>query len=111
MDKELLDRAAAKPAPKVTQADIEASIKAEYGYNGAEMAQQAGQPVVDELKLLTIYVLVLKNGFTVVGKSACASPDNYERDLGMKIARADAISQCWPLLGYALKDKLAAAAA
>lgn len=56
--------------------------------------------------LLTLCILVLKNGFTIVGKSACASPENYNKDIGERIALADAKDQMWPLLGYALKDHL-----
>lgn len=60
-----------------------------------------------ELGLLTICVLVLRNGFTVTGESACVSPENFDAELGRKIARANAVNKMWPLMGYALKDKLA----
>lgn len=62
------------------------------------------------LDLLTICVLVLKNGFTVIGKSACASPENFDAEIGRKVARADAINQVWPLEGYLLKQMLHEAA-
>ena len=61
------------------------------------------------LNLLTICVLVLRNGFTVVGTSACASPENFDLELGRKIARQKAVDQVWPLMGYALRERLAAA--
>ena len=51
-------------------------------------------------------VLVMKNGFTVTGESACASPENFDAELGRKIARQNAVSKIWPLMGYALKEKL-----
>ena len=57
----------------------------------------------DALKLLTFCVLVLRNGFTITGESACASPENFDAELGKKIARANAINKVWPLMGYALK--------
>jgi hypothetical protein len=57
-------------------------------------------------RLLTICVLVLRNGFTVTGTSACASPENFDADIGRKVARADAVRQVWPLMGYALKQRL-----
>lgn len=60
----------------------------------------------DALLLLTFCVLVLRNGFTVTGESACASPENFDADVGRKIARANAVNKVWPLLGYALKDRL-----
>lgn len=56
--------------------------------------------------LLTFCVLVLRNGFTVTGESACASPENFDAELGRKIARQNAINKVWPLMGYALKDQL-----
>ena len=48
-----------------------------------------------------------KNGFTVTGESACASPENFDAEIGRKIARANAVQKIWPLMGYALKSKLA----
>ena len=51
-------------------------------------------------------MLVLKNGFTVTGDSACVSRENFDAEIGRKVARENAISKMWPLLGYALKDKL-----
>jgi hypothetical protein len=54
-------------------------------------------------------VLVLRNGFTVTGESACASPENFDAELGRKIARANAVNKVWPLMGYALRNQLAAA--
>ena len=31
---------------------------------------------------LTVCCLTLKNGFTVTGESACASPENFNKELG-----------------------------
>jgi hypothetical protein len=56
--------------------------------------------------MLTICVLTLYNGFTVTGESACASPDNYNEDIGDRLAFEDAERKVWPLLGFKLKDKL-----
>lgn len=66
-----------------------------------------GAPVLPALALLTFCVLVLRNGFTVTGESACASPENFDAELGRKIARKNAIEQVWPLMGYELRTKLA----
>lgn len=52
-------------------------------------------------------VLVLRNGFTVTGESACASPENFDAEIGRKIARENAVAKIWPLLGFSLKQKLA----
>jgi hypothetical protein len=105
-------------APRVTPQDIEESIASEWFFTGGDGAYGAAMggtphekqppvPIAHPLHLLTFCVLVLRNGFTVVGKSACASPENFDAELGKKIARQDAVSQVWPLMGYALKDRLA----
>jgi hypothetical protein len=55
---------------------------------------------------VTVCLLNLKNGFTVTGESACASPENFDVELGRKIARDNAVSKIWALEGYLLKEKL-----
>lgn len=57
---------------------------------------------------LTICVIRLENGFSLVGKSAPADAGNFDPDLGRKFAREDAIRQMWPLEGYAPRERLAA---
>ena len=56
---------------------------------------------------LTVCCLTLKNGFTVTGESACASPENFDAEIGQKISRANAREKIWPLLGFRLRDQLA----
>lgn len=63
---------------------------------------------VFEGSCLTVCCLTLKNGFTVTGESACASPDNFDAEIGMKIAHSNARDKIWPLLGFRLRDQLAA---
>lgn len=96
-------------APRVTPADIEAEIASENYFTALD-GVLTGAPIdsatADPLSRLTFCVLVLKNGFTVVGKSACASPENFDAAIGRKIARQDAIDQMWPLLGFRLRDQL-----
>lgn len=108
-------------APKVTPADIEAEIASEHYFtamNGVSGANEAkaidGQIDFDTkapaaLDLLTFCVLVLRNGFTVTGESACASPENFDAEVGRKVARAAAVAQMWKLLGFRLRDRLASA--
>ena len=104
-------------APRVTPADIEANIASEHYFTAAdavrvsEFYNEAAEFVEEELgyqplALLTFCVLVLRNGFTVTGESACASPENFDAELGRKIARQNAVQKLWPLMGYALKEKL-----
>jgi Phage protein (N4 Gp49/phage Sf6 gene 66) family len=57
---------------------------------------------------MTICVMVMDNGFAVVGKSAPADAANYNEGLGQKFAREDCIRQLWQLEGYALRERLAA---
>jgi hypothetical protein len=104
-------------APRVTPADIEASIASEFYFTGVDgVAGEAGRRhgilvtgearPPESLFLLTFCVLVLRNGYTVTGESACASPENFDADVGRKIARTAAVNKVWPLLGFALKQKL-----
>lgn len=110
-------QAAGKTAPRVTPDSIKAAIVAEHyftasdGVLGRLYAESEDGDIGDgaapvALSLMTFCVLVLRNGFTVMGKSACASPENFDANIGRKIARDDAISQVWPLEGYLLKQQL-----
>lgn len=103
-------------APRITPADLKANIVGEYFFTAADGVQAAFHSQDEltrltgahgELALLTFCVLVLRNGFTVIGESACASPENFDAEIGRKIARANAEHKIWPLMGYALKERLA----
>ena len=56
---------------------------------------------------LTVCVLTLRNGYTVTGESACVSPENFDEELGRKIARKNAEDKLWGLLGFSLAENLA----
>lgn len=102
-------RAKGLTAPRITPADIEANIVSEHYFtarDGAEAVASGGGSYSVSLGLLSFCVLVLKNGFTVTGESACASPENFDTGVGSKIARANAINKVWPLMGYHLKQQL-----
>ena len=109
-------------APRITPADIEANIASEHYFTAWEGAQLAywgdsdpedpkpeeGEPAKDgPLSLLTFCVLVLRNGFTVTGENACVSPENFDAEVGRKIARQNAVQKIWPLMGYELRSQLA----
>lgn len=94
-------------APRVWLADIEAAIWERYEFTGDQCARAIDAPVAPSLSLLSICILVMKNGFFVIGKSAPVSADNFNAEHGRKLAYEDAIRQLWPLMGYALRDKLA----
>lgn len=101
-------------AARVTPADIKANIEAAYYFTAHEgvLGENTASPgaaileVHTSLRLLTFCVLVLANGFTVTGESACASPQNFDADIGRKVARQNAEAKIWPLMGYVLKSKL-----
>ena len=112
-------------APRVTPADIEENIASEHYFTAAQGASAQMVDVTSlanadaylkavnnsikspaALNLLTFCVLVLKNGFTVTGESACASPENFDAEIGRKIALENAKQKIWPLMGYQLKEEL-----
>lgn len=74
--------------------------------------QRIEEVIADELyhafegTTLTVCCLILANGFTVIGESACASPENFNIELGRKIAKDNAKQKIWALEGYALREKL-----
>ena len=108
-------------APRVTPADIDANIVSEHYFTARDGRRGAiqdgtyegrerpefGESDLARLDLLTFCVLVLRNGFTVTGESACASPENFNAEIGRKIARQNAVQKIWPLMGYALRETLA----
>jgi hypothetical protein len=92
-EQELKDRAT---GPRVTMEYLESQIASEHYFN----------PEIPGPGTLTFCVLVLQNGFSVTGESACADPANYKKDIGERLARANAINKIWPLLGYELRTQL-----
>ena len=116
-------------APRITPADINAAIVSEHYFTAADGVKGAfdngnlycthadtdtanGQTPpsctpYEAHRLLTFCVLVLRNGFTVTGESACASPENFNAEIGRKIAYENAKQKIWPLEGYVLRNKLA----
>ena len=101
-------------APRITPADIDANIASEHYFiaadaiddelNATTISHDGLAGIPQSLELLTFCVLVLRNGFTVTGESACASPENFDAEIGRKIARANAVNKVWSLMGYALKE-------
>lgn len=104
-------------APRITPDLIQANIRSEHyftatngmeGRYGHDLCKTVNEACPPELGLLTFCVLVLKNGFTVTGESACASPENFDAEAGRIAARRNAENKIWPLMGYELKCRLAA---
>lgn len=92
--------------------DIEQEIQ-EKGLTAPRITpERIEEVIVDEMyhvfkgTTFTSCLLVLENGFTVHGESACASPENFDPELGKKIARDNAKNEIWMLEGYNLRQKL-----
>ena len=86
-------------APRVTAITIDAAIDTECTPN----------PMFHIFPGTTVTVccIKLRNGFTVVGKSACASLENFDEEIGRRIAFDDAKQKIWELEGYLLRQKIA----
>ncbi len=102
------------PPTRVTLQDVEESIVSEHYFTAEQGDQQAQEdlnngrhvhPKDNPLALVTFCVLVLKNGFTVTGESACVTHENFDAAIGREVARENAVEKIWPLLGYELKQK------
>ena len=94
----------------------EATIEAEIQAKGLNAPRLTPQHIDDQIisaayyvfpgTTLTICALTLRNGFTVTGESAAASPANFVEEIGKKIAYGNARDKIWPLEGYVLRNKL-----
>lgn len=102
-------------ATRITPQHIQSLIAGEYYFTAADGVKQSLHKQDEltrlcgehkEIEFLTFCVLVLKNGFTVTGESACASPENFDAEIGRKIARENAVNKIWMLEGYLLKQRL-----
>lgn len=84
-------------APRVTPADIAANIKA---VEMVKFVSAGGQ-------VLRWAVITTQNGFAVTGNpSASVSAENDDAEIGEKVALENAKNAMWPLMGYALKQRL-----
>lgn len=97
-------------APRVSIDSMKSKIAHEHYFTAAEACCKLGHnvPAESPLDILTVCILVMRNGFTVIGKSAPASRENFDEGKGRTFAYEDAIRQLWPLEGYALRERLAA---
>lgn len=91
IEKEIIEKGLT--APRITPEHLENVIVSEQYY-------------IFPNSTFTACLLTLKNGYTVLGESACASPENFNADIGRKIARDNAKNKIWALEGYLLRDKL-----
>lgn len=94
----------------VSKASIEAKIRGVYFINAGEALKDSNRGYIqrdlEELKLVTICIIILENGFKVEGTSACVDPSRYNEAIGQEEAYKNAVEKIWELEGYALKQKL-----
>lgn len=96
-------------APRVAPIDIESNISSEYYFTAANTVDGVvtGYKYPGTLDMITTCVMILKNGHRIVGvNTGPVSPENFDAELGKKLARKNAVDQIWPLMGYALREKL-----
>jgi hypothetical protein len=114
---EAADEQPTQEAPRITLQDIEASIRSEYYFTAADGIigrsfdeNDTSEPTEEQyaaLDMVTICVLILNNGTKIFGvNEGPVSPENFNATLGKTYARAKAIEQIWPLLGYELRSAL-----
>jgi hypothetical protein len=105
--------AAGRTAPRVSLDDIKNSIANYYFVTGDKLLPPTiplnddTGVIIGSARVLTICMAVMKNGFIIIGKAAPASPENFDPELGKDLAFEDVIRQAWPLMGFALRDRLA----
>ena len=89
--------AAVSKHPRVTLQALEDNIKeVEYVTHKASSGQ-----------VLRWAVIICQNGFAVTGRpSASVSADNDRAAVGEEVAISNARAELWPLMGYALREKL-----
>jgi hypothetical protein len=93
------DKAPPTPAPRVTEEALKANIVAIEVLKHTTLSGQ----------ILRWAILNTKSGFSVTGRpSAAISPANDDPKLGEEIAIRNAEQELWVLMGYALKEQLAA---
>ncbi|MEM9029166.1 MAG: Gp49 family protein [Pseudomonadota bacterium] len=80
--------------------DISGRIVEEHTFMAGDAVSQAGSHYA--LEVLTIHIIVLDDGMTIVGKSTPASFEKFDAEIGAKFAREDAIRQLWLLTGFEL---------
>ena len=96
-------------APRITPSHIDSVIASTHYFTAGDAIDGGivvGHKTPHPLDLLTFCIITLKNGFTVTGESACASPENFDADIGKAIANSNARDKIWLLEGYLLKQRL-----
>lgn len=91
--------------------EIEKEIQ-DKGLNAPRLTPERIDKVIESAEyyvfggVLTVCCLTLQNGFRVTGESSCASPENFDEEIGIKISYKNARDKVWMLEGYLLKERL-----
>ena len=93
-------------APRVSVKNIEDQMESVIYINLGDAIERTNQSASASSFLMTLCVITMRNGFVEVGKSAPASPENFDKEKGRTFAYEDAVRNLWPKLGYALRDAL-----
>lgn len=80
-------------APRVTLEEVRAAIK------------QVSYTVLPNGRT-TVCQITLDNDFTVEDSSACVCADNYDAEIGERIAYENTLNEVWKVLGFRLADRL-----
>lgn len=78
------------PAPRVSKEQMDRRI------SSIQFTRMSGT--------VTICSIMLDNGFSVRGESACVNPENYNEDLGKKYSHDNAYSKLWAFFGFMLAE-------
>ncbi|MEI1691276.1 Gp49 family protein [Acinetobacter nosocomialis] len=96
-------------APRITPDQLNAKIKHVFYHNplsNVDPKQAMDEKTYQTLRCLTFCTIVLENGFSVTGESACVAPENFDPFIGQEVAYKNAREKIWQLEGYLLKEKL-----
>ncbi len=107
-------------APRINPQQVDSVILSEHYFtaeqgvrsayhdnNDVHIGSTINAKAAEGLPCITFCVLILNNGFNIVGVNcASVSPENFDAQLGRKLAYEDARKKIWELEGYLLKEKL-----
>lgn len=91
-DERCAEKLEASPAPRVTKEQIDSRI---------DTVTTSKLPWSETV---TVCEIKLDNGFSVRGESACVNPENYDEEIGNKIAYDNAYRQLWAFFGFLLAE-------
>lgn len=89
-DNELQEKLKDRPAPRVKRQDI------------IDRIELIKFDIIEET--ITLCTILLDNGYTVRGESACVNAANYDEQIGDRYAFDDAFKKLWPLFGFLLAE-------